>query len=273
MKTTSVLQTIAAVALLALPTFGYAQDSGKESKWTITPRAGITISTLTGDDGDVDAYDARLGFGGGIEAEYHFNKTLGLSLGAFYTKQGAKLNMEMLVAAKDISSDEMTPGDIPYTLHQVSGGKNHAHYNVAGYAGEYDYVARIYDIKAALGYINIPLMLNVHLPLHLPVSVTAKAGTQLDILLSAKDKGKQQTYITGTYGSSNYTSPSLKGDMKDFGFSVPVGLAVGYKNIELDARYLWNVTDINDVEKVDGSEPSKQHNSTFLVTLGYNFNL
>ena len=70
MKTTSLSQTIAAVALLTLPTFGYAQDSVKESKWTITPRAGLTISTLTGDDGDVDAYDTRLGFGGGIEAEY-----------------------------------------------------------------------------------------------------------------------------------------------------------------------------------------------------------
>ena len=48
---------------------------------------------------------------------------------------------------------------------------------------------------------------------------------------------------------------------------------MSYKNIELDARYLWNVTDINDVEKVDGGEPGKQHNSTFLITLGYNFNL
>ena len=271
MKTTSLSQTIAAMTLLALPAFGYAQDSGEGSKWTITPRAGITLSTLTGND--ADDYDTRLGFGGGMEAEYHLNKTIGLSLGAFYVRQGAKLNMEILLAAKNIPSDKMALGDIPYTLHQVSGGKNHPHYNVADYAGEYDYVARIDDIKATLGYINIPLMLNFHLPLNLPVSITAKAGTQLDILLSAKDKGKQQTYIDGTYSNSTYTGPSIKGDMKDFGFSVPVGLAVSYKNIELDVRYLWNVTDINDIKTVEGGNPAKQHNSTFLVTLGYNLKL
>ena len=112
MKTTFLSQTIAAIALLTLPAFGYAQDNGEGSKWTITPRAGITLSTLTGND--ADDYDTRLGFGGGMEAEYHLNK-----------------------------------------------------------------------------------------------------------------------------------------------------------NIELDARYLWNVTDINDIETVDGGNPAKQHNSTFLITLGY----
>lgn len=116
-------------------------------------------------------------------------------------------------------------------------------------------------------------MLNVHLPFNLPVSITAKAGTQIDVLVSAKDKGKQQTYINGTYDNSNYSSSSLKDGYKDFGISIPMGLAVNYKNVELDARYLWNVTDINDVDMVGGDDPVKAHTSTFLITLGYNFNL
>jgi hypothetical protein len=30
---------------------------------------------------------------------------------------------------------------------------------------------------------------------------------------------------------------------------------------------------VDDIETVDGGNPAKQHNSTFLVTLGYNFNM
>lgn len=95
----------------------------------------------------------------------------------------------------------------------------------------------------------------------------------MDILVSAKAKGDVQTYYDGDYdyGSSSYSN-SIKGGFKDFSFTIPAGLAVSCKNIELDARYLWNVTDINDVS--DYNEPSgKNHNSTFLITLGYNFNL
>lgn len=273
MKTTSLSQTIATVALLVLPTFGHAQNSGNESKWTITPRAGITISTLTGNHAKGDAYDPRLGFGGGIEAEFHINKTLGLSIGAFYTKQGAKLNMESLTATKRLPADGTLYGGNQDIIHLVSAGEHFTHYNVSDYTSEYEYVEKIYNLKRTLGYINIPLMLNVHLPFNMPVSITAKAGTQIDVLVSAKDKGKRQTYINGAYDNSNYSSSSLKDGYKDFGVSIPMGLAVSYKNVELEARYLWNVTDINDIEKVDGGNPAKQRNSTFLVTLGYNFNM
>lgn len=274
MRTTSLSQAIAAVTLFVLPTIGYAQNSGEESEWTITPRAGITISTLTGDYAKGDAYDPRLGFGGGIEAEYHINKTLGLSIGAFYTKQGAKRNMESLTATKGLPADGTLYGGNQDIIHLVSAGEHFTHYNVSDYTSEYDYVEKIYNLKRALDYINIPLMLNVHLPFNLPVSITAKAGTQLDFLVYAKDKGKEQIYYRGTYSSSNYSSPSLKGSLKDFGISIPMGLAVSYKNIELDARYLWNVTDINDINiMIEGNDKVKAHTSTFLITLGYNFNL
>ena len=43
MKTTSLSQTIAAMTLLALPAFGYAQDSGEGSKWTISKRLMMAI--------------------------------------------------------------------------------------------------------------------------------------------------------------------------------------------------------------------------------------
>ena len=273
MRTTSLSQVIAAVALLGLPTFGYAQNSEEGSEWTITPRAGITISTLTGDYAKGDAYDPRLGFGGGIEAEYHINKTLGLSIGAFYTKQGAKRNFEILTAASSVSAAGTLQTSGPNPIYQEIFGHD-AHFNISDYTDKYEYVNRAHNIKTALGYINIPMMLNVHLPFNLPVGITAKAGTQVDMLIYAKDKGKEQIYNRGTYSNSSYSSSSLKGSLKDFGISIPMGLAVSYKNIELDARYLWNVTDINDTNiMVEGNDKVKAHTSTFLITLGYNFDL
>lgn len=274
MRRTNLFTLVIGGLLLMAPTFVSAQ-SGNDSKWTITPRAGMTISTITGDDGkDVDdAYGSRAGFGGGVEAEYHFNKTLGLSLGAFYTMQGAKINGEMLTASKNTPSGSYySEYDANNTIFLTREGKD-AHFNIADYISDYSYVARMHNLKAALGYINIPLMLNVHLPLNIPVGITVKAGAQMDILVSAKAKGDVQTYYDGDYdyGNSSYSN-SIKGGFKDFGFTIPAGLAVSCKNIELDARYLWNVTDINDVS--DYNEPSgKNHNSTFLITLGYNFNL
>lgn len=263
-------QVTAVAAFLMLPACGHAQNGSKESKWTITPRAGMTISTLTGDDAKDDVYDTRVGFGGGVEAEYHFNRTVGLSLGAFYTRQGAKINAEMLAATKAMPTDGIIDNGDGNSILNTVVGKN-AHFNIADYAGEYDYVERIHNLKANLGYINIPLMLNVHLPLRLPVDITAKAGAQMDILVSAKAKGDLQTYESGNYSNTSYSSTDLKDNIKDIGLSIPAGLAVSYKNIELDARYLWDITDINDADVL--YDAGKNHNSTFLITLGYRFNL
>ena len=273
MRKTNLITLAIGGLLLMAPKLAVAQSS-KDSKWTIIPRAGMAISTITGDaDEDVDdAYGSRVGFGGGVEAEYHFNKTFGLSLGAFYTKLGSKVYIEMLAAAKDKAQEPyvMYEGDPDDFISKVTYGKD-SHINIADYTDDYNHVEHIHNLKAALGYINIPLMLNVHLPLNIPVGVTVKAGAQMDILVSAKAKGDVQTYDNGNYGNTSYSN-SIKDGLKDFGFTIPAGLAVSYKNIELDARYLWNVTNINDGSDYD--EPSgKNHNSTFLITLGYNFKL
>jgi hypothetical protein len=175
-------------ALLAFPIFGHAQDSSK-SKWTITPRVGMTLSTITNGNSNIEAYESRIGFGGGVEAEFHFNRMLGLSFGAFYTIQGAKVNAEMIMATDALSADGIRSADDIGFKHTAI-GKN-AHFNISDYTNDYNYIERIHNIKDALGYVNIPLMLNVHLPFNLPVGITAKAGAQMDVLVSAKAKKRQ----------------------------------------------------------------------------------
>ncbi|MDY4229853.1 MAG: porin family protein [Prevotella sp.] len=268
MKSTLLSRFFIGSALLAFPIFGHAQD-GSKSKWTITPRVGMTLSTITNGNSNIEAYESRIGFGGGVEAEFHFNRMLGLSFGAFYTMQGAKVNAEMIMATNALSADGIHSVD-DMGFNHTAIGKN-AHFNIFDYTNDYNYIERIHNIKDALGYVNIPLMLNVHLPFNLPVGITAKAGAQMDVLVSAKAKSDDQIYYDGSYTNRSY-SQDIKHEIKDFGLTIPAGLAVSYKNIEFDARYLWNVTDINDIDG-NSQHPNKNRNSTFLLTLGYNFNL
>ena len=58
-------------------------------------------------------------------------------------------------------------------------------------------------------------------------------------------------------------------DPKD-AVAIPIGVSYSYKNIELDARYLWGVTKIADTNDLNDKEVM---NSTFAITLGYRFHL
>lgn len=259
------------IFLLSLPIIASAQDNTAK-KWTVTPRFGMTASTITGDEvvGAKDLCNTRVGFGGGVEVEYHFNNILGLSAGAFYTKQGAKVNMESIVAT-NVNINDFDPDfyDPDVTYAATAAGKG-SHFNIDDYTSRYSVVVRSYNPKISLHYINIPVMLNAHIPLRSAFGLTAKAGFQLDWLASANIHYDTQVYIDGDYakgGSSN----GIKDRLKDFGLTIPVGLAFNYKNIELDARYLWNVTDINDADYDDDS--GSNHNSTFFLTIGYKFDL
>lgn len=265
MKTNILSRWFVATALVALPAWVHAQGDN-QSKWTITPRVGMTLSTITYNNSNIDLFESRVGFGGGVEAEYHLSKIFGLSLGTFYTTQGAKLNSETIYA----TDYKGTAGpDNPYSLNITTVGKG-APYDISDYTDDFELVERIYDEKLVLGYVNVPLMVNAHLLFNLPVNIAVKAGAQLDILVSGKNKAKSQLYYGKVYTSKGL-SKNVKDDVKDFGLTIPAGLAVSYKNFEIDARYLWNVSDINDVDGFKNK--STNHNSTFFLTLGYNFNL
>ena len=58
--------------------------------WSILPKAGINIATMTNQDG----CDPRIGFVGGLEAEYQATDVLGISAGLLYSQQGVKADAE-----------------------------------------------------------------------------------------------------------------------------------------------------------------------------------
>ena len=58
-----------------------------KGRFSVTPMAGINVTGFSG--GTVDMYNYKVRMTAGAEAEYAVNDWLGLSLGAFYSQQGA----------------------------------------------------------------------------------------------------------------------------------------------------------------------------------------
>ena len=99
----------------------------------------------------------------------------------------------------------------------------------------------MYRYKFKMDYLNIPILANYYLFKGLAV----KAGIQP--------------------GFKIHDNISSSMTPKSFDLSIPVGLSYEYKNICLDARYNYGLTDV-----LKGYD---QKNSVFQFTLGYKFKL
>ncbi len=72
------------MAAMVLSSVGaFAQYEGGE--FTIQPKVGINASSNSNSNSEF-----KIGFVGGVEGEYHFNKTIGLSAGIIYSQEGVK---------------------------------------------------------------------------------------------------------------------------------------------------------------------------------------
>ncbi len=73
------------MAAMVLSSVGaFAQYEGGE--FTIQPKVGINASSASGSNAEF-----KVGFVGGVEGEYHFNKLVGLSFGVLYSQEGSKI--------------------------------------------------------------------------------------------------------------------------------------------------------------------------------------
>jgi len=250
---TSTLMSIAAQAQQPAKTF------------SITPKVGISVGGLTGDpffntatvvymwpsSFDQSADDLRtpeisshstqkhstqIGFAGGIEAQYQFNRYLGIVLGATYRHASVDYKYE----------------NTPFPYKPTSQFSDVYKYN------------GIKDANWNADYLGVPVMLSVYIWRGLAV----KAGLQMDWMFH------EDADATIDYSSTsddlivlNYSSIY---DSHKISMSIPVGLSYEYKNIVFDARYNIGASDIAKSSWPWVEDPYCRTRA-FNVTLGYKF--
>lgn len=88
MKRLSLL--FAAIVLISMT----ATAQNQVGEFSLKPMVGINVSDITTNEDVI--YKSKVGFTGGLEAEYGVTPWLGVSLGAFYSQQGAKYEASIL---------------------------------------------------------------------------------------------------------------------------------------------------------------------------------
>jgi hypothetical protein len=208
--------------------------------FSIKPMAGINVTGLNG--GNSGLYKNKVGFTAGVEAEYGVNDWLGVSLGALYSQQGAKIDK--------------------FEQQRVNQAQ-----------GDFDVVTKV-DGKLKSQYLNLPLLVNAYIPGVKGLAV--KAGIQVGFCLSSDSESTTEIYAVPVETDRlvelefNDTKSYMEATdvCKSVDFGIPVGLSYEYKNVVLDARYYFGLT------KIDRTEyPEDCRNRHFSVTLGYRFHL
>lgn len=122
------------------------------------------------------------------------------------------------------------------------------------------------DEKLNLHYLNVPVLVN----LHLLEGLSLKMGLQPSLLLAANISASQGS-ISG--------SVNISKNIKDLGLSIPVGLSYEYKNVMLDVRYNFGLLSIisdKDIYVGDTKFTTDDRHTTtnvLQITLGYRFHL
>lgn len=240
-------KNIAIVMMLLLSAMGAMAQGGENpvGKFSVIPRVGVAIANLsdnsiylpTENNREVKS-KSKAGFLGGLDVEYRATDYLGVSLGAYYARQGARW------------------GDYEMAV-QGDAGNN----GIKKYTG-------VKDHRLNLDYVQVPLMLKAYVAPQFAIM----AGAQVGFLCGDGKMLSEETDLE----KDNKTGSTLYKESRDVestyaakkvNVSIPVGLSYEYMNVILDARYHIGLTKVN---KVDGRDSK---NKVFTFTVGYRFGL
>lgn len=235
--------------LLWLATVGAMAQETKSpvGRFSVIPRIGVAIANwsdnsltlLYGNTNEVKSKN-QAGFLGGVDVEYRATEYLGVSLGAYYARQGCRW------------------GDYEQRIDVNSAQK--ADDNNGMYWG-------YKDRHLNLDYVNVPLLFKAYVTPQFAVMAGVQAGF---LCGDGKLLAEVTDLVKGKDGSTQYQDTRhVENDWpaKKVDFSIPVGLSYEYMNVILDARYNIGLTKANDFE----GQNSK--NKVFSVTVGYRFTL
>lgn len=207
--------------------------------FSIRPMAGVNLSYFSGGVSE-DFYHMKAGFSVGMEAEYGISRSFGLSLGAFYSQMGAKVDGTL--AAMAVNDEYMI-----YVENKDKG-------------------------KVTCNYITLPLMANFYVPV--VKGLALKVGAQMGILANSRMKAdidaKTEVYLRSEATSrptttNEQTSIDQDTECKSLDFGIPFGMSYEHKNVIVDLRYYFGLI------KIDDSATNRENirNRCLTLTLGY----
>ena len=228
------------LSLLALMASTAATAQGAP-KWTVKPMAGMTVATLAGEDTSDNS--SSLAWAGGVEADLRLSDRLSLSSGVIYTRERIKSNVRIIY------------GDQQFTFWYLDTSR----------------------YRMMFERINVPVMANLHLGYGISLKAGLQAGFRIGYTGTFDYEGfyvSQPTDQAVVVGSPEWqalprvpvsgkeTSHNATG-LNTFDLSVPVGMSYEWKNVELDVRYHFGLTNI--------MKDQNAKRRYLMVTLGYNF--
>ena len=222
-------------ALIAVTTMAQSEKGA----FSIRPMAGVNLSDFSGGVSD-DFYHMKAGLAVGLEAEYGISRSFSLSLGAFYSQMGAKVDGTLAVMAVN---DE-------YMVYIETKDKG----------------------KVTCNYITLPLMANFYVPA--VKGLALKVGAQMGILASSRMKADVDARTETSLRSEPTMPPTTTNEQvtidqdtecKSLDFGIPFGLSYEHKNVVVDLRYYFGLT------KIDDSATNREdiRNRCLTLTLGY----
>lgn len=221
--------------MLLLSTMGAMaqEEENPVGRFSVIPRIGVALANWSGNNIMVDMNGSeeiksknQAGFLGGLDVEYRASEYVGVSLGAYYARQGFRYP----------DFEAVTDAD-----KKLYTGTQNQHVN--------------------LDYVQVPLMLKAYITRQFVAQVGVQAGFLCgDGKFLAEEteleKDKNGSTIHKDTKSVSSTWPAKKMDV-----SIPIGISYEYMNVILDARYNIGLTKVNK----DDLSKSKNKVLTFTV--------
>lgn len=219
-----------------------AQEESPVGKFSIIPRIGVVISNWSNNkvylsDASADYIKSKYqtGFMGGVDVEYRATEQVGVSLGAYYAKQGFRWPSSQ----EEYKEDGKT----------ILAGTDNRHVD--------------------FNYIQVPLMVKAYITRQLVMMVGAQVGFRCG---EGKDKGDSSEMEISTDGTATLVeneSFSMSYPAKKIDVSIPIGVAYEYQNVILDARYNLGLSKVDKIANM----PSQSKTNAFTISVGYRFTL
>jgi len=191
------MKKIMMIAAMMVATLS-ANAQNEVGQWSLQPKAGINISKITG-----TGMSSRVGFAGGLEAEYGVAKNFGITAGFLYSMQGGKYDMD---GFKTLGIKDKFKFNFDYLNIPI----------LAQY-----YITKGLAVKAGIQF-----------------GFVVRDKVKVEEIIAGGGKYNEDMSFDEYLDILKFTGDAREdAKLKKFDFSIPVGLSYEYKNIVLDARY------------------------------------